>query len=41
LRALDEVLPSHRFRERHDRTIAASTEVVWSALLAMTLKTYR
>ena len=32
--ALDEVLPSYRFRERRDRTVAASPEVVWSALLA-------
>ena len=33
--ALDEVLPSYRFRERHDRTIAASPDEVWSALLAI------
>src|SRR5437870_1397707 len=36
LSALDEVLPSYRFRERHERTIAASQDVVWSALLAIT-----
>src|SRR5467141_1041793 len=36
LSALDEVLPSYRFHERHDRTIAASPDVVWSALLAIT-----
>ena len=36
LSALDEVLPFYRFRERHERTIAASPDVVWSALLAIT-----
>jgi hypothetical protein len=36
LSALDEVLPSYRFRERHGRTIAASPDVIWSALLAIT-----
>lgn len=34
--ALDEVLPAYRFRERHERTIAAPPDVVWSALLAIT-----
>jgi len=36
LSARDEVLPSYRFREHHDRTIAASPDVVWSALIAIT-----
>jgi hypothetical protein len=36
LSALDDVLPSYRFRERHDRTIAASPDVIWNALLAIT-----
>lgn len=34
--ALDEVLPAYRFRERHQRTIAATPDVVWAALLTMT-----
>jgi len=41
LSALDEVLPSYRFRERHERTIAASQDVVWSALLAITTQDLR
>jgi hypothetical protein len=36
LSALDEILPSYRFRERHERTIAASPDVVWGAQLAIT-----
>ncbi len=34
--ALDEVLPVYRFRERHERIIAAPPERVWSALLSIT-----
>lgn len=34
--ALDDVLPEYRFRERHQRTIAATPDVVWAALLAIT-----
>src|SRR5438128_8436424 len=41
LSALDEVLPSYPFRERHERTIAASQDVVWSALLAITTQDLR
>lgn len=36
--ALDEVLPAYRFRERHQRTIAAPPDVVWTALLTITPK---
>jgi hypothetical protein len=36
LSALDEVLPVYRFRERHERSIAAPAERVWSALLSIT-----
>lgn len=36
LSALDEVLPVYRFRERHERIIAAPPERVWSALLSIT-----
>lgn len=36
LSALDEVLPVYRFRERHERSIAAPPERVWSALLSIT-----
>jgi hypothetical protein len=36
LSALDTVLPAYRFRERHHRTIAATPDVVWAALLTIT-----
>jgi hypothetical protein len=36
LNALDDVLPVYRFRERHARTIAATPDVVWGALLSIT-----
>ena len=34
--ALDDVLPTYRFRERHQKTIAAKPDAVWTALLAIT-----
>ena len=34
--ALDGELPAYRFRERHERAVAAPREAVWSALLAVT-----
>lgn len=36
LNALDEILPTFRFGERHEKTIAAPPERVWRALLTIT-----
>jgi hypothetical protein len=36
LSVLDDFLPVYRFRERHERIVAAPAEKVWTALLAIT-----